>query len=425
MTSSAQVDARVASGPPRPVGDVRPGSAGHVLDLIRRTGGLTRAEILERTGLARSTVTTRLATLQSAGLVAQGGTTTAARGRPPSHFHFRDDNGALLLADAGATKVRTAVTDLDGMIRHEIDIPMDITIGPEAWLTELQHTLEQLMRLADCTPGFVRGIGLALPGPIDFGSATVVRPPIMVGWDGYPIREWFARTFHCPVIVDNDANVMTLGEYRAQDAHWSSMVMLKIATGIGAGIIAGSAIYRGEDGAAGDIGHIQITPAQVVAVQAGGATTPMTVDQDSPPRCRCGNLGCVEAYAGGWALVRDLRERGRDVTTVADLVDLLKSGDPEVLAMTRQAGRTIGIALADAVSLLNPGAVMIGGELGAAADNLVAGVREVIYARCLPLATRRLEIVPTKLGNHAGLTGLATILTDHIFDPARIDAQLG
>lgn len=409
-SNGGAVAGKAPVGPSRPVGDVRPGSAGHVLDLIRRTpGGMTRADVLEHTGLARSTVTARLATLQAAGLIDQGGTSSAVRGRPPSHFHFRDDNGALLLADSGATSVRVALTDLSGTIQHEIDVRLDITIGPEAWLGRVQQTFDRLMLEAGCDAAFIRGIALALPGPIDFASATVIRPPIMIGWDGYPIRSWFARTFDCPVIVDNDANAMTLGEYRTVHPDRSSMVMVKVGTGIGAGIIAGGAIYRGEAGAAGDIGHIQINP-------------PGSSDL---PRCRCGNLGCVEAYAGGWAMVRDLQDAGRDIGSVSELVALIGSGDPEARAMTHEAGRTLGIALADAVSLLNPSVVVIGGKLGLAADNLVAGVRELVYARALGLATRQLEIVQTQLGPRAGLTGLAAILTDHIFDPALIDARLG
>ena len=385
-----------------------PGSAGHVLDLIRRTGGLTRAEILELTGLARSTVTSRLAILQSAGLVTAGGTTATGRGRPASQFHFRHDNGTLLLADAGATGVRTAVTSLDGTIHHEVKVPLDITIGPDAWLAEVSSHFTALLRHEGCDPSFVRGIGIALPGPVDFASGTVVQPPIMTGWNGYPIRSWFAKAFDCPVIVDNDANAMATGEYANAHSDRSSMVMLKVATGIGAGIIVERRIYRGEDGAAGDLGHIQLGP----------------LGDRGVPQCRCGNFGCVEAYAAGWALVRDLQAEGRAVNGVPDLVRLVQAGDPVALNMTREAGRTIGIALSDAVSLLNPAVVVIGGELGDAAANIVAGVREAVYARSLPLATRRLEIQAATLGHTAGLNGLAITLTDHVYDPARVDASL-
>jgi predicted NBD/HSP70 family sugar kinase len=391
---------------PVPVGG---GSVGHVLDLIRRAGGLTRAEIIEQTGLSRSTVAARLEALQTAGWVSSD-QATAVRGRPPSHFHFRAEQGALLIADAGATGVRTAITDLRGRIRHELRSPLDITVGPQTWLTAVDALFDRLLEQASLSTELVRGIGLAVPGPVDFASATVVSPPIMTGWDGYPIRSWFAPRFACPVLVDNDANAMTLGEHTATYPDHDSLVMVKVATGIGAGIIAQGSIYRGADGAAGDIGHIQISPPDDLV--------------GPPPVCRCGNVACIEAYAGGWALLRDIREGGRDVDGIADIVRLLEAGDPVAVALVRRAGRFIGAALSDAVSLLNPSTVVIGGELAAGADNLMAGIRESVYARSLPLATRRLQIVPAALGDRAGTVGLASTLTDYIFDIRRIDAAL-
>ncbi|MBI3216367.1 MAG: ROK family transcriptional regulator [Mycobacterium sp.] len=387
------------------------GSAGHILDLIRRAGRLTRAEIIDQTGLSRSTVATRLDILQSAGWVASE-QSTAARGRPPSHFHFRADQGALLIADAGATGVRTAITDLHGQIDHEMRAALDITIGPQAWLAEVNSLFDALLETSGTTKDLIRGIGLAVPGPVDFDSATVISPPIMTGWDGYPIRTWFAQRYPCPVLVDNDANAMALGEHALGFPERDSLVMVKAATGIGAGIIAHGTIYRGADGAAGDIGHIPIGP-------------PDDNAQSAPPVCRCGNTGCIEAYAGGWALIRDLRADGRDVSTITDIVRLIEAGDPLAVQLVRRAGRFIGAALSDVVSLLNPSTVVIGGELAAGANMLVAGIRESVYARSAPLATRRLQIVPARLGDRAGTVGLASALTDYIFDINRVDAALG
>ncbi|HEX2284144.1 MAG TPA: ROK family transcriptional regulator [Mycobacterium sp.] len=387
------------------------GSVGQVLDLIRRAGGITRAEIIEKSGLSRSTVAARLDALQAAGLVASGQTSTA-RGRPPSHFRIREDQGALLIAHGGATGVRAAVTDLGGHSLHDIRVPLDITIGPEAWLAAVSELFDGLLESAGKTRDFVRGIGLAVPGPVDFASATVVSPPIMTGWDGYPIRSWFASRFECPVLVDNDANAMALGEHTSEFADHDSLVMVKVATGVGAGIIAHGSIYRGADGAAGDIGHIQINPPDDLP------------SDDAAPVCRCGNVGCIEAYAGGWALLRDLRSGGREVSAIADVVRLITTGDPLAVNLARRAGRFIGWALSDVVSLLNPAVVAIGGELAAGADNLMAGIRQSVYARSLPLATRRLQIVPARLGDKSGTVGLTTMLTDYIFDPRRIDAAL-
>lgn len=387
------------------------GSPGHVLDLIRRAGGLSRADIIAKTGLARSTVAARLDALQAAGWISSGQTTTA-RGRPPSHFHVRTDGGALLIADAGATGVRTAVTDLRGQIGHELRIPLDITVGPERWLAEVGRLFGGLLEKSEIAADFVRGIGIAVPGPVDFASATVVSPPIMTGWDGYPIRSWFADRFGCPVLVDNDANAMTLGEHTTNFAEQDSLVMVKVATGVGAGIIAHGLIYRGADGSAGDIGHIQISPPDNVATD------------ESEPVCRCGNTGCIEAYGGGWALLRDLRAAGRDVSAISDIARLLESGDPLAVSLVRRAGRFIGVALSDVVSLLNPAVVIVGGELAASAAILMAGIRESIYARSLPLATRRLQIVPAQLGDRAGAVGLTSMLADYIFDIRRVDAAL-
>ena len=387
------------------------GSPGHVLDLIRRAGGMSRADIITKTGLSRSTVAARLDTLQAAGWISSG-QTTSARGRPPSHFHIRAEAGALLVADAGATGVRTAVTDLRGHIRHELRIPLNITIGPEQWLTEVGTLFEELIENVGITADFVRGIGIAVPGPVDFASATVVSPPIMTGWDGYPIRAWFSDRFECPVLVDNDANAMTLGEHATNFADRDSLVMVKVATGVGAGIIAHGLIYRGADGSAGDIGHIQVSPPD------------NTPTEESAPVCRCGNTGCIEAYGGGWALLRDLRAAGRDVSTISDITRLLEAGDPLAASLVRRAGRFIGVALSDAVSLLNPSVVIVGGELAAGAATLMAGIRESIYARSLPLATRRLQVVPARLGDRAGTVGLTSMLADYIFDARRVDAAL-
>lgn len=384
------------------------GTAGHVLALIRRSGGLTRADIIELTGLARATVGNRLEALQAAGYISSGSPVVAGRGRPASTFTFRPDRGVLLVAEAGATGVRLALTDLAGAVLDEGRSALEITLGPQAWLARVESMFDDLLARAGRNAKQVKGIGIAVPGPVDFARGVVVSPPIMTGWDEYPIRSWFSPRFDCPVLVENDANAMTVGEHRASYADRSSLVMLKLATGIGAGVIADGHIYRGQDGAAGDIGHIQIT----------------APDAGPPPLCRCGNLGCIEAYAGGWALIRDLNAGGRAVGSVAEVVSLVSAGDPLATTLSRRAGRLIGIALADAVSLLNPGVVVIGGELAGAANELFAGIRESVYARSLPLATRRLDIVAARLGDGAGVSGLTATVTDHIFAPARIDAAL-
>ena len=184
-----------------------------------------------------------------------------------------------------------------------------------------------------------------------------------------------------------------------------SRQVLDRQTGVGSGVVADGCTYRGADGAAGDIGHIQIT----------------VDDISESPLCRCGNVGCVEAYAGGWALVRDFRAEGRNITTVDEAVDMVRSGDATAVRLCRRAGRILGVALSDAVSLLNPRVVVVGGQLARAEELLLAGMREMVYKRSLPLATRQLQILPSRLGLRAGVIGLALLVADRVFAADTID----
>jgi predicted NBD/HSP70 family sugar kinase len=237
---------------------------------------------------------------------------------------------------------------------------------------------------------------------VDFAGGRVVSPPIMSGWDGFDIRGWFGRRFSCPVLVENDVNAMAWGEQRVAHPETTDLLMLKIGTGVGAGLVSGNRIFRGADGAAGDIGHLH------------AATAP----RDEPePLCRCGRYGCVEAYAGGWALVRDLQAAGAQVQQVDDVVRLLASGDLRAVTLARRAARVIGEAIAQAVSLMNPQVIVLTGQLSVAEEQLLAGIREVVYQRSLPLATRRLQILRSRLDKRAGLIGLALLLADTLFTP--------
>lgn len=379
--------------------------AGDILTMFRRDTSLTRGDVARRTGLSRATVNQRLDALLAAGLLVPAGEQAPTRGRPAGHFAFNGARGVLLVADIGATAMRTALCDLSGAIIEERSAVADVTAGPEVILTVAQAQFEQMLAGSGRAAAQVHGIGLDVPGPVDIDTGQVVSPPIMTGWDRYDIPGWFAPRYPCPVLVDKDANAMAFGENRIVHPDVINLLFLKIGTGVGSGIIANNQTYRGADGAAGDIGHNQI---------------PIR-DDAAEPLCRCGNTGCVEAYTGGWALVRDLRAEGHDINTVDQVVALIRSGDPAAVRLARRAGRILGAALADAVSLLNPRVVVVGGQLALAEEQLFAGMREMIYRRSLPLATRHLQIVPSRLGQRAGIVGLTLLVADYIFDAERID----
>jgi predicted NBD/HSP70 family sugar kinase len=332
-------------------------------------------------------------------------------GRPPAQFKFNASGGILLIADLGASHLRCAVTDLAGEVLAEQAGTLDIATGPLPVLDQVAKSFETLLAEARCRLRAVRGIGIAVPGPVEFATGRVVSPPIMTGWDGFDIPGYFAERYACPTLVDNDVNAMAFGEQRTCWPRHLQMLMLKVGTGVGSGIIANGEILRGAQGTAGDLGHIPYSG------EIEGSV--------AQPICRCGNSGCVEAYAGGWALLRDLRALGHDITSTFDVVSLIRAGHPDAMRLARQAGRVLGQAVSDAVSILNPSLVVIGGRLAHADEPLLAGIREVVYRRSLPLATRDLHITTSRLDTRAGVTGLALMLGEQLFAPSAIDQALG
>ncbi|MCU1424614.1 MAG: family transcriptional regulator, partial [Microbacteriaceae bacterium] len=225
----------------------------------------------------------------------------------------------------------------------------------------------------------------------------------MTGWDRFDIGGWFSSRYDVPVIVENDANARAVAESRL--AQNDNLISLKLGTGIGSGLVFNGQIIRGNEGAAGDIGH----------------TRAVLDDGRAPLPCRCGNVGCVEAYASGWALRRDLADLGMAVADVSGIVHLVKQGDIEAVRLVRQAGRVLGDAVADLVSILNPSQIVISGQLSECDEVLLSGVRERIYQRTSPLATRNLRLRTSDLGMFAGVTGLAFITVDHILAADSLD----
>jgi predicted NBD/HSP70 family sugar kinase len=379
--------------------------AGAVLRLIRDGDAVTRADLARATGLARSTVAQRVDALLAHSLVYETGSSSSTGGRPPTILSFNDRSGVILAADLGATHSRVGVTDLAGDVLAERAADIKIALGPEAVLEWLQDRFEELLAELGHSAADVRGIGMGVPGPVSFAEAKAVNPPIMPGWDEFSIREWFAPHYDAPVLVDNDVNIMALGE------HWTSwrdtehLLFIKVGTGIGCGIVVSGSIHRGAEGAAGDIGHVRISGHDDVV-------------------CRCGNHGCLEAVAGGGALAARLSAAGTPAENTRDVVRLVRAGDHEATRMVRDAGRNLGEVLAACVNFFNPGVIVIGGDLGAAHEQLLAGVREVTFLRSLPLATGTLRIVPSQLGDRAGMIGAAVLVVEHVLAPDVIDLAI-
>lgn len=382
-----------------------------VLDEVRLGRSRSRAELVARTGLSRGVVAQRVSELIERGLVIEGDPGPSTGGRPPRQLAFQARAGHLLVADLGATSIDVAVTTLDGRILGHLDEPADIAAGPTAILDRVDELFDRLCAATRGLPGRLWAIGIGVPGPVEFRTGRSISPPIMPGWDGYPMRERFSARYGAPVWVDNDVNVLALGEWRSGIAvGHDNVIVVKVGTGIGAGVISDGRLHRGAQGAAGDVGHIQVAGARSVV-------------------CRCGNTGCLEALAGGAALGRDGEEAARSgrsprlaaaldqtgLVTAEDVAIAASFGDPIALALLQAAGRQIGAMLAGAVNFFNPSLIVIGGGVARSGDALLAAIRETVYRRSLPLATRDLLIQRSSLGALAGVIGGATMVAGELF----------
>lgn len=373
--------------------------AGQILSLIASGRAVTRADLSRLTGLARSTVSQRVDALLRGGLLADGGDGPSTGGRRPSLLSLNSGFGVVLGADIGVTHHRMAVADLTGDITCESGGQLAVADGPDVVLGHVLAGFRQLLDEVGRDASDVRAIGLGVPGPVEFATGTVVQPPIMPGWDGLCIPEWFREHFSGDVLVDNDVNMMALGEYWGRKMTHGQLLYVKVSSGIGCGIVSQGRVHRGADGAAGDIGHIHVA------------------DQDET-LCACGNTGCLEAVASGSAVARLLQHEGLDVHTARDVVRLAQAGDPRAVRGVRVAGQRIGAVLASLVNFYNPSAVVVGGSMADLRDDLLAGIRGVVYHRALPLATRRLTIETTTLGLRAGVTGAVMLAAEHACSPA-------
>ncbi|MFI8227721.1 ROK family protein [Streptomyces sp. NPDC085900] len=385
--------------------------AGDLLELVRSGRATTRGALQQVTGLSRATVGQRLDRLFRAGWLREGAggpVDSPLGGRPSITLEFDDEHAVVLAADLDTRHARAAVLSLTGEILAERSGVLLVEDGPDAVLGELGGWFAELLEKAGRPAESACGIGLAVPGPVDSETGRVVQPPMMPGWDGYDIRGRLSRAFGertgagaVPVLVDNDANLMAYGEQRAGYADCSAFVLVKVSTGIGAGVVVGGSIFRGIDGGAGDIGHIRV-----------GAEA----------LCRCGSYGCLAAVASGGAVARRLAEAGVPAASGSDVRDLLAAGHPEAVGLAREAGRRVGDVLATVVTLLNPGVLMIAGDL--AGTPFLTGVRELLYQRALPRSTAHLDVVTSRLGERAGLVGAAALVVEYLYAPERVEERL-
>ena len=389
---------------PQPTGSA---SAGDILELLRAGRARTRREIQEITGLSRSTLSLRMSQLIAAGYVRESGQAAASTGRPARILTF-DERGQLVLSvDIGATHANLALIDAGGRVIMRSQAEIDIAAAPDVTLRYLAKRLSELLSRANRSISAVTGAGVGIPAPVRFATQRPNHPPLMPQWHDFPIKRTLSGLLGIPVFVDNDANLMALGETRERYPDAPSVLFVKVGTGIGAGIVLHGQPERGISGGAGDIGHIRIN------------------DDRNGHRCTCGARGCLATEASGGAIARMLREEGREVTSASQVSELVAAGDLRAVELTQRAGRLLGDALATSVALLNPEVLVIGGTMAStSASVFLDAVRGRIYERTVPLATRELFIAVSSLGADAAIQGARHLVIDQTVSAQAVDARL-
>jgi predicted NBD/HSP70 family sugar kinase len=379
-----------------------PATAGQILRLILSNQANSRSEIGHLTGLSRTAVTARVNQLMAQGLVVEHATTESTGGRPAGRLSFNASGGVVLAASMGRSRIQLAVAYLDCSLLAEESIEADQASGPQRCLPAVVDRLYEMLSSCGRSPADVRGVGVSVPGSVDLNRGAMVNSVALPSWDDVALAPLLRRDLDVPVLVDKDVNVMAIAEQHGPLRDVRDLLMVKASTGIGVGIISGGALQRGSLFAAGELGHIPLR----------GVTGVL---------CRCGQTDCLEAIAGGWAMVKALQHVGRDVHHIRDVVAIALKGDPEALGMIRDSGRRVGEVLSAAVTLLNPEVVVIGGDLAGAYEPFVAGLRETVYQRSTTLSTRQLRIVASTFGERQGLVGCAAMINQWITSERAVD----
>lgn len=378
-----------------------------ILDLIRFTpGGISRVELARKVGLTRAAITSIVNDLLSVGVIREAESRYAPSGRRPVVLEINPDRGKVVGIDMGATHVTILLSDFSACVLHELEVPFDINDGPEECLFQVDTLLRDFLATAGVELEEILTIGVGVPGPIVTEAGMVSGPPIMPGWDSYPIRDHLQELWACPVTLSNDAELGALGEWAYGAGRGErNLAYIKVGTGIGCGLLLDGRLYRGTTGSAGEIGHVTLI--------------------ENGPLCTCGNRGCLEVLAGGNAIARKAQELVRkgqrtqmtSVTpinslTARDVIAAARNGDLIAQNLVAEAGYHLGTAIASIVNLFNPSMIVVGGGVAQIGDLLLEPIRQTVRERSLKVASRAVRITAALLGRRsAGMGAVVQALT--------------
>lgn len=369
------------------------------LDLIRfSAGGLSRADLADKMGLTRAAVSLIVNDLLDSGVIQEAEIRSAPSGRPPVILEINPKLGLVGAIDMGASHMSVAVADFTARILQEFEVPFDIKNGPKVCLEEAHQQLSKLLESQGLSISNISAVGIGVPGPVITEAGMVLAPPIMPGWDRYPIRATLEKKWGRPVTLNNDAELGALGEWAYGAGRGEkNIAYIKVGSGIGAGLILNQQIYGGTMGAAGEIGHL-------------------TIDENGP-LCNCGNHGCLEAFASGHAIAQQgqlliqsgkrtlLSDLACEKITAHEVAEAARRGDLHAQEILRRSGTFIGIAIAGLINLFNPSIVIIGGGVAQVGDLLTAPIRQAVRERAMRASEQSVRITTAMLGRRSLLIG--------------------
>ncbi len=383
-----------------------------VLQLVRREGRISRADIAKQTRLSRSTVSSIITDLIEERLVTETGIGTSKGGRRPIILEFNYQASYIIGIEVGQTAIDAVITDLNARICHRRQMPFDIIKGPKDGMPQIKALINMMLAESPVGRGKISAIGVGIPAPLNYRTGRTIAPPVMPGWDNVPIREELIQEFGLPVSVDNDANLASLAEFRwgAGQGAQNMIYVYMSSSGIGAGLIIDSHLFRGTIGSAGEIGHVTLN------IAADG------------PGLSPSNAGSLETLASQPSLVRMAREQGLigPHDTIDDLLASI-SHHAAVRQLLEQTAHYIGVAVAGIINILNPDRVVIGGRIPETSALFLDTIRNTVGQRGLSIAVQRASIVAGALGQHVVSLGAAALATERLFAPPVLErpATLG
>ena len=383
-----------------------------IVRILWRQPNVSRPDIANITGWSKAKTSQQVQSLLNKNYLVEDGEEASQGGRKARLLRLNDRIGYLVGLDIGATSIDVVLADVSGKVLQQRTEPADVRQPPDAFLSRCSELILEMVTTQPCRPEQILGIGVGVPGPVDFARGVLVAPPLMPLWENFPIRSFFQKTFPTAyVVIDNDVNIMALGEQRAGDGVGvDDFLFIKIGTGIGCGIVSNGKMHRGSKGCAGDIGHI-------------------CVDKNGPI-CRCGNTGCLEAMAAGPAIVDRAVKAAKNgssallsqamaanggVLRPEDVSAACREGDQAALEIVRDSGRMIGEVLASLVNFFNPSHIFIGGGITNIGNHLLIAIRQAVLRRSLPLATIHLAINFSRMGAKVGVTGALALAREYLF----------